>query len=254
MLSPFSVPPQKNARRRGKPLAVIDRSDRVSVVLRQLSEQITAGAFGDDGALPPEGSLAQAFGVSRTVIREAMRTLRAQGLVEVSQGKPPRVKPADAQATIASLGLLLRRSEGTLLHLVEARRPLESEIALLAAERACPADFDRLQETIDRLTTVRTLDERVQADVEFHRILAETSGNPVFCLLLETISGLLCESRRRTLTQSGSEIAAAGHRAVLAALRRRDGAAAKTAMLEHLTLAERDLRAANGKRIAQKES
>lgn len=243
----------QNGQRRAAGLAMIGREDRVSEVLRQLSDQITAGAFGHDGALPPEGSLAETFGVSRTVVREAMRILRAQGLVEVSQGKPPRVKPADPQATIASLTLLLRRSEGTLLHLVEARRPLESEIALLAAERAGPADFDRLQETIDRLSTVRTLDERVRADVEFHRILAETSGNPVFCLLLETISGLLCESRRRTLTQSGSEIAAVGHRAVLAALRRRDGAAAKSAMLEHLTLAERDLRAADGKRLARKE-
>lgn len=234
-------------------LKTIDRSDRVSEVLQQLSDQITTGAFGRDGALPPEGSLAAAFGVSRTVIREAMRTLRAQGLVEVSQGKPPRVKPADPQATIASLTLLLRRSEGTLLHLIEARRPLESEIALLAAERAGPADFDRLQETIDRLTAVRTLDERVQADVEFHRILAETTGNQVFCLMLETISGLLCESRRRTLSQSGSEVAAVGHRAVLAALRRRDGASAKSAMLEHLTLAERDLRAADEQPAVRKE-
>lgn len=238
----------------GKPLITINRPDRVSEVLEQLSDQITAGAFGQDGTLPAEGALAETFRVSRTVVREAMRMLRAQGLVEVSQGKPPRVKPADPQATIASLTLLLRRSEGTLLHLVEARRPLESEIALLAAERAGPDDFDRLQETIDRLTTVGTLDERVQADVEFHRILAETSANPVFCLLLETISGLLCESRRRTLTQSGSEIAAAGHRAVLAALRRRDGAAAKSAMLEHLKLAERDLRAADGKQLAREES
>lgn len=245
---------QKTSGRRARPLTTIDRSDRVAEVLQQLSEQITSGAFGHDGALPPEGSLAETFGVSRTVIREAMRTLRAQGLVEVTQGKPPRVKPADPQTAIDSLSLLLRRSEGTLLHLVEARRPLESEIALLAAERARPVDFDRLQETIDRLTTVRTLDERVRADVEFHRILAETSGNPVFCLLLETISGLLCESRRRTLTQSGSEIAAVGHRAVLAALRRCDGTAAKAAMLEHLILAERDLRAAEQRRSSRKES
>lgn len=254
MSTPLSTNQHANRRRRGKPLTAIGRSDRVTDVLRQLSDQITSGAFGHDGALPAEGALAATFGVSRTVVREAMRTLRAQGLVEVSQGRPPRVKPADAKATVTSLALLLRRSQGTLLHLIEARRPLESEIALLAAERAKPADFDHLQESIDRLTSARTLPERVRADVDFHRILAETCGNPVFCLLLETISGLLDESRRRTLTQSGSEIAAVGHLAVLAALRRRDGAAAKSAMLEHLTLAERDLRAADGKRFRHKES
>jgi GntR family transcriptional repressor for pyruvate dehydrogenase complex len=163
------------------------------------------------------------------------------------------VKPADPEAAIASLALLLRRSEGTLLHLIEARRPLESEIAYLAAERADVASIDRLEASILRLTSARALDERVDADVEFHRILAEAAGNPVFCLMLETIAGLLRESRRQTIAQSGIEIAAEGHRAVLDAVRRRAGAAAKAAMLDHLKLAERDLRAAHRKASAAKK-
>ena len=224
----------------------------VDEVLRRLSEQIMTGAFDAQGLLPPEGALAESFGVSRTVIREAMRTLRAQGLVEVSQGKLPRVKPADAEAAIASLGLLLRRSDGTLLHLIEARRPLESEIALLAAERSRPEDIAKLQETIEQLSSAATLDERVEADVRFHRILAESAGNPVFCLMLETIAGLLYESRRQTIAQSGIKVAAEGHRAVLDAVRRRDGAAAKDAMLDHLRLAERDLRAAEKTKVSKR--
>jgi GntR family transcriptional regulator, transcriptional repressor for pyruvate dehydrogenase complex len=235
-----------------RPLRPIGRPDMVDEVLRRLSEQIMTGAFDAQGLLPPEGALAESFGVSRTVIREAMRTLRAQGLVEVSQGKLPRVKPADAEAAIASLGLLLRRSDGTLLHLIEARRPLESEIALLAAERARPEDIVKLQETIDQLSSAATLDERIEADVRFHRILAESAGNPVFCLMLETIAGLLYESRRQTIAQSGIEVAAEGHRAVLDAVRRHDGAAAKDAMLDHLRLAERDLRAAEKTKVSKR--
>ncbi len=239
-------------RNRPRRLIPVDRPDMVSEVLRQLSDQIMSGAFGPGGVLPPEGALAETFGVSRTVVREAMRILRAQGLVEVSQGKLPRVKPADPEAATASLALLLRRSAGTLLDLVEARRPLESEIALLAAERAKPEHWERLSAAIDRLTVARTLDERVEADVQFHRTLGEATGNPVFCLMLETIAGLLRESRRQTLSQSGTEIAAQGHRAVLEAVRRRDGVAAKAAMLEHLNLAERDLRAADHKAAPSK--
>jgi DNA-binding FadR family transcriptional regulator len=75
-------------------------------------------------------------------------------------------------------------------------------------------------------------------------VLAEASGNLVFGLLLETLAGLLRESRRQTIAQSGAEIALAGHRAVLAAVQRKDAIAAREAMLEHLSLAERDLRAA----------
>ena len=236
-------------RRRLKP---VDRPDMVAAVLEQLGEQIMNGGFGPDGVLPPEGTLAETFGVSRTVIREAMRTLRAQGLVEVSQGRAPRVKPAGPEAAIASLELLLRRSEGSLLHLLEARRPIESEIARLAAERATPEQIEQLEQENLRLRQASSLDERVEADVQFHRLLAESAGNPVFGLLLETIAGLLRESRRQTIAQSGIEIAAAGHTAILEAVRRHDGNRAKDAMLEHLQLAERDLRAAEAQPAAGK--
>lgn len=250
------LPAPREGRNSSSRFTPLERPDRVAQVLEQLREQIMVGAFGADGVLPPEGTLAVDLGVSRTVVREAMRMLRSQGLVEVSQGKPPRVKPADPQAAIDSLGLLLRRSQGTLLHLVEARRPLESEIAALAAERATPEHLTRLAASIEQLTSARTLAERIEADVQFHRILAESTGNPVFCLVLETVSGPLHQSRRRTIAQSGVEVAAKGHREVLAAIRRRDGRAARAAMLDHLTLAERDLRAsgelfstaANGKK------
>lgn len=229
--------------RRLKPLP---RTDMVAEVRQRLSEQIIAGAFGADGSLPPEGALAESFGVSRTVIREAMRSLRAQGLVEVSQGRPPRVKPVDSQAVIDSLDLLLRRSDGTLLDLLEARRPLEGEIAALAAERATPDHHARLAAAIDDLLVAKSHAARIEADVRFHRVLAEATGNPMFGLLLEAVAGLLRESRQRTIAQSGVETAAAGHRAVLAAVERRDAEAARREMLEHLRLAERDLRAANG--------
>jgi GntR family transcriptional regulator, transcriptional repressor for pyruvate dehydrogenase complex len=234
----------KRRRRPASGLVRLDRPDMVAEVLSRLSERIIAGDFSTDGMLPPEGALAQSFGVSRTVIREAMRTLRTQGLVEVSQGRAPRVKPADTRTVIASLDLMLRRGNGTLLHLVEARRPLESEIAALAAERATTEHLAGMEAAIDQLVAATSQEEQVEADVQFHRVLAESTGNTVFGLLLETLAGLLRESRRKTIAMSGVEIALAGHRAVLAAVRRNDPIAARAEMLDHLRLDERDLRAA----------
>jgi len=234
----------KPRRRPSRGLVRLDRPDMVAEVLSRLSERIIAGVYSPGGVLPPEGALAQSFGVSRTVIREAMRTLRTQGLVEVSQGRAPRVKPADTRTVIASLDLMLRRGSGTLLHLVEARRPLESEIAALAAERATAEHLAGMQAAIDQLVAASSQEERAEADVQFHRVLAESTGNPVFGLLLETLSALLRESRRKTIATSGVEIALAGHRAVLTAVRCNDPIAARQAMLDHLTLAERDLRTA----------
>lgn len=222
---------------------LVQKTDMVATVLENLRERIIAGAFGPDGPLPPEGDLATGYGVSRTVIREAMRSLRAQGLVEVAQGKLPRVKPPAPETVISSLDTLLRRSQGSLLQLLETRRPLEGEIAALAAERATADHLRQLQQAIDDQQTAATSEGRIEADLRFHRVLAEATGNPVFGLLLETLAGLLRSSRKQTLAHSGVEHALLGHRAILKALKAKDSAKARAEMLEHLRLAEIDLRA-----------
>ncbi len=233
---------QGNAQAGKGRFATVQRTDMVATVLKSLMDNILAGSFGHDGELPSEGELAESFKVSRTVIREAMRGLRAYGLVEVSQGRPPRVKPADPQTVIHTLTTLLQRGGGTLLHLVEVRRPLEGEIAALAAERGRPDQCAKLEEFIGSLGQAATLEAQIDMDGRFHRTLAEMAGNPIFGLLLDTISGLLHESRLRTIQHSGVDIVARHHGEILAAVRRRDVPASRTAMLEHLRFAEHDLR------------
>ena len=213
----------------------------VATVLSGLTERIVQGDFDANGQLPSEGELAKSFGMSRTVVREAVRSLRAQGLVEVSQGRAPRVKPADSKATVASLRLLLRRNKATFLHLVEVRHPLEGEIAALAAERANDEHLRQLERAVHDLAAASPLEAGIEADVRFHRILAEATGNPVFVLLLETLADLLRESRQKTLVYSGLEQALAGHRAILEAVRKCDPVKAREAMQQHLRLAARDL-------------
>jgi GntR family transcriptional repressor for pyruvate dehydrogenase complex len=85
------------------------------------------------------------------------------------------------------------------------------------------------------------LQDRIEADVRFHRILGEATGNPVFVLLLETLSDFMRESRQRTLAYSGVEQALAGHRAVLEAVKDHNPIKAREAMQEHLRLAACDL-------------
>jgi DNA-binding FadR family transcriptional regulator len=85
-------------------------------------------------------------------------------------------------------------------------------------------------------------DRRVAADVRFHELLAETTGNPVFTVLLKTLGGLLGESRRRTIRTAGVEPALIGHREILAAVERHDPHAADAAMRRHLDWAEDDIR------------
>ena len=226
----------------GLALGPLPRLNLVREVAERLRAQIIAGAFDADGTLPPEGRLAQSLGVSRTVVREAMRILAAQGLVEVSQGRAPRVRPADSQAVVESFHTYLQRGDHSLLELTEVRRPLEAAIAALAAERAAPEQIEQLEQSIRELSSTRRASQQIEADLRFHDLLAEATGNPIFLLLLRTLAGLMRCSRQKTLARGGAQLTAAGHTAVLAAVKRRDPDAARQAMLDHLTEAERDLR------------
>ena len=129
-----------------------------------------------------------------------------------------------------------------MLDLIEVRRPLEAEIASLAAKRAKPPQIKAMQEAIDAMTSTSNLEEQVEADVLFHSLLADACGNPLFPMLLKTLAGAMRISRRETLAQTGAKRAMPGHRAVLAAVRNGDSQAARAAMLEHLGMAEEDLR------------
>lgn len=189
---------------------------------------------GANDLLPSQGELAVALGVSRIVVREAMKHLEAEGLVEIAQGRRIRVKPAGPQASVRTLDAMLRRSDGSLAHLLEVRRPLEGEIAALAAERIRPEDLQILENTIIDLKALRTLDRRVEADLLFHRTLAEATRNPVFPLLLDTLAGLMRASRYASIGTHGVDAAVLGHEEILRALRARDPKAARDAMLLHL--------------------
>ena len=212
------------------------------MVLEKITGKIVNGEFPTGMTLPSEGNLAISFGVSRTVMREVMRTLRALGLIEMSRGKRPRVKAPDLQEAIVGLDLLLRRNHASLLNLVEVRRPLETEIAALAAERANDEHLRQLEQSVHELESAPDLRNRIEADVRFHRVLAEATGNPVFVLILQALAGFLRESRSRTLNYSGVERAVSSHRAVLDAIRARDAEAARSAMLKHLRHATHDLK------------
>lgn len=214
----------------------------VESVVRSLRERILAGEFAE-GVLPPQGELATEFAVSRSVIREAMQQLQSSRLIELSQGRNARVVPVGSEAIIDNLQLFMQRSQASLLHLAEVRQPLEAEIAALAAERIDDEALLRLHISNRKLAEAKTPEEQIDADIDFHRILAESTGNPIYLFLMDALAELLRESRRKTIGLGGVEPALEGHRAVLQAVQKRNAKAARAAMLEHVQASRRDLEA-----------
>lgn len=233
-------------------MAVVVRSKRevdnelapglVESVVRSLRERILAGEF-VEGVLPPQGELATEFAVSRSVIREAMQQLQSSRLIELSQGRNARVVPVGSEAIIDNLQLFMQRSQASLLHLAEVRQPLEAEIAALAAERIDDEALLRLHISVRKLAEAKTSEEQIDGDIDFHRILAEATGNPIYLFLMDALAELLRESRRKTIGLGGVEPALEGHRAVLQAVQKGNAKAARAAMLEHVQASRRDLEA-----------
>src|ERR687896_2010650 len=115
-------------------------------VVGQLHQLIEAGKLKVGDRLPSERELAETFRVSRSSVREAIKTLENEGLVMTRQGSGTFITAVTVEAIIQPLASLLSRGKDALIDLFEMRRLVEPGIAALAAERATPADIVRLKE------------------------------------------------------------------------------------------------------------
>jgi GntR family transcriptional regulator, transcriptional repressor for pyruvate dehydrogenase complex len=206
-------------------------------IVQQVEESILKGQLKPGDQLPAERDLAQRFGVSRTAVREAVKTLREKGLVEAYSGRGTFVTDGTSQAMRQSLDLLVRvnQQEGS-LHLAELRQVLEPEIAARAATRIDEPLLATMREAVaimDR--NLHDPDAYVEADLDFHLALAEAVGNPIILSLLDSIVGLLREQRGRIFeVDGGPERGQFHHKRILAAVESRDPEKARDAMRAHL--------------------
>jgi len=213
----------------------------VEQVVQALREEILSGRYDATGQLPPQGELCQRYGVSRSVIREAMRQLESQRLLTVGRGRRPQLAPLNGQAVAESLQILLRRSGATLFHLMQIRQVLEVEIARLAARNMDEETLLRLHVAVKQQEQAQDVEQQIRADLAFHRILAEATGNPLFVFLMDALAELMYESRKTTIGRGLNSRAVAGHRGILAALASGDEEKVVQAMQAHLADAAEDL-------------
>ena len=210
-------------------------ADRVAEIVAHLEQMILAGKLKPDDRLPPERDLAADWNVSRSVVREAIGRLAAIGLVKSRQGSGTRIAAPDGSHQLLNYQWMLSQGLVRLEHLGAARLPLETTIAELAARHRTDEHLVRLEVTQRILASPKLgLRRHAEADMQFHALLAEATGNPVFQLILAPIQELLIESRRRTLGQYGSKLAHEHHAAILDAVRRRDPRSAREKMRFHI--------------------
>jgi GntR family transcriptional regulator, transcriptional repressor for pyruvate dehydrogenase complex len=207
-------------------------------IVDQIQQQILSGALKPGDQIPAERDLAERFGVSRTAVREAIKSLTEKGLIEVFVGRGTFVTNLSPDRVVESMTLLLRNEPHGIAHIQEARDFLEVPTARLAAERRTEAQLARLRALAAELEEERGLSARlVDGDTEFHVELARATGNPVVVLLTQTIMGMLRNERlyREDLDLSIAMPAAfARHREIIDAIANHDADRAEHAMVEHL--------------------
>lgn len=225
----------------------VERGKLFEGIVDQIRERIVRGELTAGDRLPPERELAVSFGASRTAVREALKTLAQMGLVEMTPGRGTVVTDNTSHAMRSSISLMMRVGRlQSPRYLVEMREIIEPEIAALAAERADAAEVAALREAVERMDrALRHSEPYIEADNAFHRTLALATRNPLILSLVDSIVDLLAEQRKLIFsTPGGPERGQVNHKALLAAVERRDVEGARAAMRAHLAQVRLDARAA----------
>jgi GntR family transcriptional repressor for pyruvate dehydrogenase complex len=209
--------------------------------VQAIEGQILDGRLTVGTRLPPERDLADSLGVSRPVVREAVRILVTKGLLETQHGVGTTVRAITRAEVVKPLNLFLRTcgKEISIEQLHQVRSVLEVENAGIAAKEASDADIQALRATCEAMqASLAKTQQFAEKDDEFHRRLAQTTHNPLLILLLDSIRDLMAEVRARVSEETGLfERVMPTHLQILECIAARDVRGARRAMREHLQIA-----------------
>lgn len=217
-------------------MALAERPLLSDAVVQRLTQHIVQKALMPGDALPSESEIGRQFGVSKPVVREAVRKLAALGIVEIKQGKPSTVGHLAPEPVRRMLQFALHINPKGLKEAVELRRALETEAAVLAASVISDEEVARLRTVLETMeANLDNHDAWVNADVEFHQLIANFSGNSLIAFMIAALSDSMREiiSTLHAQTNVRDRGALKRHASVVEALASRDPERAAIAMGAH---------------------
>lgn len=203
-----------------------------------LAAEIRSGRLAVGVKLPTEAALVEQFGVSRTVVREAISRLKSIGQVQSRQGSGVYVK--DAGFSPLHFDARYAVSKQAVVQMVEVRRALEAEVAALAATRRTSADLQRIRQAITALDkAVAAGGDGVEEDVAYHRAIADAAQNPFLISTLDYLRQFLRGATRVTRANEARRADFAAqvrdeHAAIARAIEQADPSAARAAATRHM--------------------
>lgn len=166
-------------------------TDRVAVASRAITGHIRAKSLGPGDVLPSEADFGRALGLSRTVVREAFRSLAALRLIEIRPGRRARVAPLDIRALTPVIEHGVQTDQISIQQIYDARRTVETRTATLAALRRSDHQAEGIVALAEEMRgAFADLPRMMEADIALHRAVATAAGNPVFALIVGALDGV----------------------------------------------------------------
>jgi GntR family transcriptional repressor for pyruvate dehydrogenase complex len=228
----------------------VPRASLSDHIVEQMTDLISRGALKAGERIPSEKQLCLQFGVGRTSVREALRSLSAMGVLETRMGEGTFVAEDASRAMELSFQWGLLMNPKTVEDLVETRLMLESHTAFLAAGKATPDDLEQAQEAIRKMeSSLAEPQQYLEHDLQFHMTIARATQNSILQSLLSTTRGYLQAWIAETLSRASGDISAkrarlsiTEHKRIVRALRNRDSHGARQAMAAHILSSSADLK------------
>jgi len=222
------------------PVHVARASDEV---VQQIKALIFSGQLGPGDQLPSEKDLTEQFGLSRITIRDALRVLESDGLIEIRVGARGGafVATPSTRRVSESLTTLLRLKHIALRELIEARLVVEPHVAFLAAKRATARDIKAMEQAVANARAARKAEDPrfMPHSLAFHLALAEAAKNQVLLFTVNSFRTPFYEVLATLPPQDMAKRAIADHQQILDAIKARDGVRAQQLMHEHIEYFDR---------------
>lgn len=227
----------------------ITRTSLSDKIVEQIIDLISRDVLKPGERLPPERELCKRFGVGRSSLREALRSLAVMGILDGRVGEGTFVSNSNKKYLEKTLqwGLLLDRNK--IPDLIETRLMLETQTAFLAAQRATEANFEDVDETLRGMAaSIRQPEKYLEFDLQFHLVIAQATQNSILYSLLSMIRGYLQEWIIGSLAEPSTskmetraKLSLREHRKIFQALRKGNAEEARKAMGEHILSSSTDL-------------
>lgn len=214
------------------------------VICEQIRAMLADGTLKAGDKLPAERELAIQFQVSRTAVREALRSLEVSGIIRNAKGVKGGafIQSAEPDRIVQAMQDYVHLGDISLEELTEARLAMQDIIIRLACERATEADLARLEEIAERTRQETSIEARYECATQYYDVLAQATGNRIFGIFVDSLSAILQEFVQGPDYEMLQESLIDSRFRLIRFLRERDCEAATIEMRKHLERVHRHVR------------